>query len=185
MKRQSISTKTRFEIFKRDRFACQYCGATPPAVVLHVDHIVAVANGGENNSDNLITSCEKCNQGKGAKELSTVPQSLREKAIETAEREAQLVGYQEILQARRKRIEGESWQIAEVLCPGCTDSGINNRWFSSIKQFTERLGLYEVLEAAEIAVNKYPRSGRRTFLYFCGVCWKKVREQNHGEIAQY
>jgi 5-methylcytosine-specific restriction endonuclease McrA len=47
-KRKSISKKARFEVFKRDAFSCQYCGAHPPDSILHVDHIVPVALGGGN-----------------------------------------------------------------------------------------------------------------------------------------
>ena len=59
--RKGISKKTRFDVFKRDLFACQYCGAHPPGVLLHVDHIVAVASGGTNDKDNLVTACQPCN----------------------------------------------------------------------------------------------------------------------------
>lgn len=69
-KRKSLSKKTRFEVFKRDSFTCQYCGRSAPDVVLQVDHMVAVANGGTNELVNLITSCAPCNAGKGAREIS-------------------------------------------------------------------------------------------------------------------
>lgn len=55
--RQSISKKLRFEVFKRDKFTCQYCGKSAPEVVLHVDHIHPVSEGGETEIINLITSC--------------------------------------------------------------------------------------------------------------------------------
>ncbi|MFX5785200.1 HNH endonuclease, partial [Acinetobacter baumannii] len=45
--RKNISTKTRFEVFKRDSFKCQYCGRCAPEVILHVDHIHPVSKGGE------------------------------------------------------------------------------------------------------------------------------------------
>ncbi len=67
-KRRMIRTgaaKKRWLILKRDEFTCQYCGAKPPDVVLHVDHIKAVAKGGNNEESNLITSCSLCNMGKG------------------------------------------------------------------------------------------------------------------------
>ena len=51
--RKAISKKLRFEVFKRDNFTCQYCGRMAPDVVLEVDHINAVANGGDNNILNL------------------------------------------------------------------------------------------------------------------------------------
>lgn len=39
-KRQSISKKLRFEVLKRDSFTCQYCGASAPTIILHIDHIL-------------------------------------------------------------------------------------------------------------------------------------------------
>ena len=65
-KRKAISKKTRFEVFKRDGFTCQYCGAHPPQAILHVDHIVPVAEGGGNEDTNLVTACDHCNLGKAA-----------------------------------------------------------------------------------------------------------------------
>ena len=81
MMRQAISKKTRFDVFKRDGFKCAYCGATPSeSVVLEVDHIHPVADGGTNEINNLVTACWDCNRGKGPRLLSSVPQSLEEKA---------------------------------------------------------------------------------------------------------
>lgn len=64
--RSPITKRVRFEIFKRDGFRCVYCGATPMQASLHVDHVVAVVDGGSNEPTNLVTSCEECNVGKGA-----------------------------------------------------------------------------------------------------------------------
>ena len=64
MDRKPLSKKTRFEVFKRDSFKCQYCGKSAPEVVLNVDHIVPVAADGKNDIMNLITSCFDCNSGK-------------------------------------------------------------------------------------------------------------------------
>lgn len=69
MARKSTGKRLRFEIFKRDGFTCQYCGAQPPDVVLVIDHIHPVAAGGSNEQVNLITACEPCNQGKSDKPL--------------------------------------------------------------------------------------------------------------------
>lgn len=59
-----IGSKVRFEIFKRDLFTCQYCGRSAPEVELQIDHIVPQAKGGDDNIDNLITSCSECNYAK-------------------------------------------------------------------------------------------------------------------------
>jgi hypothetical protein len=180
-KRLALSKKTRFEVFKRDGFACQYCGGHPPEVVLHVDHIRPVADGGTNVIDNLVSACQPCNAGKGARLLSAVPQSLAEKAKAVAEREEQLRGYQAVLEAKLERIEDELWRVAEVIDPGSSESGMKRDWTASIRRFNERLGLHEVLEAAGLARDRYPYGGKRTFLYFCGICWNRIRALEAGD----
>lgn len=69
-KRKALSKRVRFEVFKRDKFTCQYCGKSAPDVVLVIDHIDPVAKGGTNDLLNLITSCDPCNAGKGARTLA-------------------------------------------------------------------------------------------------------------------
>ena len=71
--RRSTGKRQRFEIFKRDHFTCQYCGKQPPDVVLVVDHITPVCEGGDTSPENLITACETCNQGKAGVLLGQVP----------------------------------------------------------------------------------------------------------------
>lgn len=61
------SLRLRFKVMQRDKFTCQYCGASPakdPSVELHLDHIVPWSNGGETTYENLQTLCSKCNLGK-------------------------------------------------------------------------------------------------------------------------
>ncbi|MEN6540872.1 MAG: HNH endonuclease [Mizugakiibacter sp.] len=178
MKRKAISKRLRFEVFKRDSFVCQYCGAHPPGVMLHVDHIHPVADGGGNEIDNLITSCEACNLGKGAVSLTSIPMSLAEKAARVAEQEAQILGYQAVLEAKLDRVDEELWRVAEVIEPGSGEKGMLRDWTSSIKKFNEALGVHSVIECAEIARTKYPYGGKRTFLYFCGICWNRIRSES-------
>jgi hypothetical protein len=61
-KRQCLSVRKRFFVFKRDRIQVPPLGAT--GVELEVDHIVSVAKGGSDALDNLQTLCFKCNRGK-------------------------------------------------------------------------------------------------------------------------
>lgn len=68
--RKPIPKGMRFDVLKRDNFTCRYCGAQPPAVVLHLDHVKAVANGGLNERENLVTACLACNIGKGVKDAA-------------------------------------------------------------------------------------------------------------------
>ena len=76
--RKPITKKTRFEVFKRDSFKCQYCGKTPPEVTLEVDHIKPKSKKGSDDLNNLITACFNCNRGKSNIELKQITNTLNE-----------------------------------------------------------------------------------------------------------
>lgn len=68
--RIAISVRKRFEIFKRDNYSCQLCGARAEhGAALHVDHRIPVAKGGANDDANLWTLCDRCNLGKSDSDL--------------------------------------------------------------------------------------------------------------------
>lgn len=174
MNRKSISKKLRFEVFKRDSFTCQYCGAHPPSVILEVDHIVPVALGGENDQDNLVTSCFNCNRGKAARSLDAVPQSLSSKAAEIAEREEQLRGYSAIMAARRERLEDDVWA---AFAHWRGQEKTTHDKFNSMKRFIDSLGLDTVLDAIDLAMAARTNYGQNAeWRYFCGICWNKIKE---------
>jgi hypothetical protein len=62
----SVSKRLRFEVFRRDGFACRYCGATASDAPLTIDHVVPVALGGTDDPGNLATACKDCNAGKSS-----------------------------------------------------------------------------------------------------------------------
>ena len=173
---RSLSKRVRFEVFKRDLFTCQYCGATPPGAVLEVDHIEPVAEGGSDDESNLVTACFACNRGKSDISLSIVPESLADRAARVAEAEEQLAGYNAIMQAQRDRIEDDIWSVVWALTG---ETEIRRDRYQSIKMFLTRLPLHEVIEAAELARDRMSYS-RKAFLYFCKVCWNKIKG-NDGE----
>jgi 5-methylcytosine-specific restriction endonuclease McrA len=113
MQRSAISKRVRFEVFKRDRFICAYCGAHPPQVILEVDHIIPVSTGGLNDIDNLITSCFACNRGKADKSLNDIPQALNERLSEIKEREAQIAGYEAIMRESRGRLDDDAQEVLD------------------------------------------------------------------------
>jgi 5-methylcytosine-specific restriction endonuclease McrA len=68
--KRGIRLGLRYAVLKRDRFRCVICGRSPATclgVALHVDHIVAWVNGGKTVIENLRSTCEDCNRGKGPK----------------------------------------------------------------------------------------------------------------------
>ncbi|MGD2155865.1 MAG: HNH endonuclease [Anaerolineales bacterium] len=58
---------TKREVFRRDGFACQYCGKK--AAHLTLDHVVPKHLGGTLSWDNLVTACAACNHRKGGRTL--------------------------------------------------------------------------------------------------------------------
>ena len=64
-RRTNIPRGMRHEVFKRDNYTCQECGAKKSdGAVLHVDHKVPVSKGGTDELDNLQTLCGDCNLNK-------------------------------------------------------------------------------------------------------------------------
>lgn len=101
--RKSLSKRIRFEVFKRDEFRCQYCGRQPPVVVLQVDHIVPIVEGGGDEKSNLATSCFDCNSGKSGVPLEQLPQPVADLRQLMVEREEQERAYIRFVKARRRR----------------------------------------------------------------------------------
>jgi len=56
---------TRFNVFLRDRFVCQYCGDAYPSHELTFDHVVPRSRGGRTTWENVVTACSGCNLLKG------------------------------------------------------------------------------------------------------------------------
>ena len=57
-------TFSRRNIFKRDRFTCQYCGAQPGCEELTLAHVVPRSQGGESRWENCVLACLACNKRK-------------------------------------------------------------------------------------------------------------------------
>ncbi len=56
---------TRFNVFLRDSFDCQYCGGGFRSEDLTFDHLVPRSLGGRTTWTNVLTACQNCNIRKG------------------------------------------------------------------------------------------------------------------------
>ena len=68
--RALVTSKLRAYIKERDNYTCCNCGNSiynEPNLLLEIDHINPISNGGLTTEDNLQTLCWKCNRIKGAK----------------------------------------------------------------------------------------------------------------------
>jgi 5-methylcytosine-specific restriction endonuclease McrA len=68
-------TFSRRNIYKRDRFQCQYCGENPGSEELTIDHVVPRAAGGVSSWTNCVLACLACNKRKADR----TPQQARMK----------------------------------------------------------------------------------------------------------
>ncbi|MBU3258844.1 5-methylcytosine-specific restriction endonuclease McrA [Roseovarius pacificus] len=64
---------TRFNLFLRDEFRCQYCGSKGD---LTFDHVIPRARGGITSWENVVAACSRCNLRKGSKSLRQAGMSL-------------------------------------------------------------------------------------------------------------
>ncbi len=180
--RKPISTRTRFEIFKRDGFKCLYCGKSPPGVLLHVDHVLPVAEGGTNEIANLATACQECNLGKSDILLSQKPASLKETEELERERFAQLQAYNSWLSEKRQQESRWLRQISDVwVALDGEDPGrcrIGQARELMVSQFLTRLPAEEIIDALSVTYSKsWIRKEHDRTRYFAGVCWNKIKER--------
>jgi hypothetical protein len=164
-KRKSITKKTRFEVFKRDSFTCQYCGSKAPDVVLEVDHLNPVKHGGDNDLLNLITSCFVCNRGKSARKLSdnSVIEKQRVQIEELNIRRQQL---EMILEWRNELKRSLNFELnkADEYWQEKFKLKINNPELS-LGKLVKSYGLIEVLDSIDISFNNYFRGDIETATY--------------------
>ena len=186
--RKPIGKKKRFEVFKRDKFTCQYCGRTAPSVILEVDHLKPVAEGGNNGMMNLITSCRECNRGKG-KTLLTDNVEVRKQQkqiLELAEKREQM---EMLIQWRDELNEYENLQaeelnkrIKQLSDWECSDHGKNE-----LKKLIRRFSFVEVMDAIDISYTMYyedgdRRSWNKSFDKIGGVCYNRRKQ---GQVKGY
>lgn len=158
-KRKGISKKTRFEVFKRDSFTCQYCGRSAPEVVLHVDHIQPVSKEGEDDILNLLTSCFDCNMGKKDRLLSDSSALTKQKLQldELNERREQIEMMLE-WRSNLKEFEEDVIDIAIAACDKLTPGwSIHDDGRRELRKLIKKFGIETVLHAIDESANYLKR----------------------------
>lgn len=156
-KRKPISKRIRFEVFKRDLFKCQYCGAAAPNVLLHIDHIQPIAQSGDNDITNLITACATCNAGKGAVPLSdsSALAKQRSQIEELQERREQLemmMKWKRGLRDIKKDTVEEIATYWQEIAPGWN---VNQSGQNHIKKWLRQFAIDEITHAMDVAAEAY------------------------------
>jgi hypothetical protein len=171
----AIGKRLRFEIFKRDGFKCVYCGATPMATPLHVDHVEPKAGGGSDDPSNLVTACASCNLGK-----SDVPlDRKRLKAVRVSEAdEDHAEQIRAFLSVQREVARAKDLVVQEVLDHWFEMLGApSDQMRSQMSSAVERNGIDKVFEAISIT-SRNPKlySATAQAKYFYGIL-RRMREE--------
>lgn len=165
----AVSKRTRFEVLRRDNYACRYCGASAPDVKLTVDHVMPLALGGSDKPDNLVAACVDCNAGKS----SSVPdESVAEQVSEDAARwaVARDIAMRE-WHAERDQIEEVKNEFLTYWLGSDTQlEFLPDNWGSRIEYWLKRgAWLVDILDALSISLGAENVAPRHKFRYMSGV----------------
>lgn len=177
-KREPIGQSIRWQVFARDGFCCRYCGkqAGQNGVVLVVDHMVSLADGGDDRYDNLLTACLPCNAGKSAKSINGVPTSA-----EVVERQTKMTARMEdAAESVRRAGEAQRELEQEIVDLKCRIYGNESVEFTQ-GEMTYMIRLVDEFGAAAVVEWYTAAASRRVpayraYRYVCG-CAKQAREK--------
>lgn len=156
--RRKLTKKIRFEVFKRDKFTCQYCGRSAPEVILEVDHIHPISKGGGNDILNLITSCKDCNRGKSDRTLSdnSTVQKQQKQIQDLADKNEQLQMMLEWRDSLKNVRESEINTFEKTIQDFCGDNHhLTEVGRKNIRKLLNTYSILELLDALDVALLQY------------------------------
>lgn len=165
-KRKGLTKSVRFSVFSRDNFACKYCGRQSDEVVLVVDHIVPVCQGGTNDPVNLVTACEDCNSGKGGKTIAQAAPSETDRLRILQEFREQSKINEAAIEIRRRRDELKQ-EICNYFCSAYGVDSMRRRDLGLLNSFADTYGIETVYHWIDIASSKC--SAGSAIRYICGI----------------
>lgn len=195
-KRKGISKKTRFEVFKRDSFKCQYCGLSAPQVILNVDHIHPVADGGDDDLMNLVTSCWDCNSGKSDRLLDDNSAISKQKAQldELEERRQQIEMMMEWKTGLSRLNDDLIDNLADRWSELAVGWSVSEQGRKGLKKLVKKYGFQDVYDAIETAATSYLRYGldgkatlesvQFAFQKIGGVCFVTAKTRENPELPR-
>lgn len=74
-------TFSRRNIFKRDRYTCQFCGIQPGSEDLTIDHVLPRSRGGTSTWENCVLACLECNKRKADRTPTEAHMPLRKTPV--------------------------------------------------------------------------------------------------------
>ncbi len=75
------SSFSKKNVYKRDRYLCQYCGEFPGIELLTIDHVIPKSRGGKSTWENCVVACSACNTRKSDKPLAESGMALLKEPV--------------------------------------------------------------------------------------------------------
>lgn len=174
----AIPKRLRFEILRRDNYACHYCGAkASEGATLQVDHVIPEALGGPTEPENLVTACSDCNAGKSS--INPTEATVAEVQEAAAEWRAAMELAAEELDGRTAERMAAVRKVDELWLTWTNDETPMPRprdWARSIETFiTSGLTVAKLEELVLVAMNSKVKNVD-VWRYFCGCCWGAIRQ---------
>lgn len=181
----AISKRMRYEVLRRDNYACRYCGAAAPDAHLTVDHVIPKALGGGDEPANLVTACQPCNSGKAAScpdapivddvaadALRWAAAMRRAADAQTGEREDE----REYVAAFMA--QWHDWQRRD----GRPFLELSDAEIPTVQNLRQAgLSIADLAYATDAAMSACHIPAGRVWRYFAGICWRMVEQRR--EIA--
>jgi hypothetical protein len=180
----AVTKRLRYEVLRRDGFACRYCGAKAPDVELTVDHVTPSSIGGTDDPTNLVAACKPCNAGKSSSTPDApVVADVEAEALRWARSVKAALG---VIHARNVEVDDAvdtfdtAWTNWTYGCPKCRKRHPCNRpadWRQGIESMLNTGLTIDVLtHSVGIAMRKKSVEPNATWRYFCGVAWSTLRQ---------
>lgn len=172
----TVSKRLRFEILRRDNYACRYCGATAPAARLTVDHVIPVTLGGTDSPDNLVTACGDCNAGKTSVwPGSEVIEDVSDRALAWSDAIEKAAA--EVSTGRRVdeiATFDACWREWTVNGRGVAR---DDQWRSTVKVWLDRgLTMDLIRYAVEQSMDRSEIASESKWRYYCGIAWRLLSD---------
>lgn len=175
----ALSKRLRYEVLRRDNYACRYCGATAPDTKLTVDHVTPTALGGTDDPTNLATACADCNSGKSATPADSA--LVADVATDALRWAAAMRRAADLEAAQRERLDAAAAHVDEAWKRyQCHDGDVPRPlgWRDSVRQLTEAgLTADDITRAIDTAMANTRIDLASVWRYTCGICWRTLESR--------
>lgn len=170
----AVSKRTRFEVLRRDGYACRYCKASDVPLVM--DHVLPISLGGSDDAGNVVAACNPCNNGKASTGPDeTAIADVDEDAVRWARARNRAVAKKEERRAELAAMRQpflDQWERWDA-----KGSNLPPGWRTTVDSWVEAgISVDRIIDAMEITIPKRGIAHDQVFRYMGGIIRNWLRE---------